>query len=277
MDLISPNFSDLLEANIEIKQFPDGENYVRILEPVGKGEVRLFHRLYPNQDQLLIQVFLILKTLKEKGAETTLVAPYLPYARQDKIWKEGEAFSSKYICEMLAWAGVEKLITFDCHFLKKEGEFEYNGLKIRNISLNRRLIEYAKKEFGKGLLVISPDMGANYMVGPGGKSMEKKRGEYIEGNEAYRKIEEMNVDFEVKGKEVLIIDDIIAGGGTMIKAIENMKKHGANKIYCCATHGLFLKDSLERIKGMCNGIFTSNTVLNSVSKVNFLGELDLKE
>lgn len=275
MDLISPTFSDLLEANIEIKQFPDGENYVRILEPVQKGEVRLFHRLYPEEDRMLIQALLMLKTLKEKGAKITLVVPYLPYARQDKIWKEGEAFSAKYICEMLAWAGVERLITFDCHFLKKEGEFEYGNLKIKNISLNKKLIEYAKKEFGKSLLVISPDMGASYMVGSGGKSMEKKRGEYIEGKEVYRKIEEMKVNFEVKGKEVLIIDDMVAGGGTMIKAIENMKKHGASKIYCCATHGLFLKDSLERIKGMCNGVFTSNTILNPVSKVNFLEEIKI--
>ncbi len=272
MDLISPNFSELLEPNVEIKQFPDGENYVRILRPIGK-KARLFHRLYPIQDRMLIQALLMIKTLKEKGAETTLVAPYIPYARQDKIWKDGEAFSSKYICEMLAWAGVEKLVTFDCHFLKKEGEFEYGNLKIKNISLNKKLIEYAKKEFGKDLLVISPDMGASYMVGLGGKSMEKRRGEYIKGKEAYRKIEEMKVDFEVKGREILIIDDMIAGGGTMIKAIENMEKHEASKIYCCATHGLFLKDSLERIKGMCNGIFTSNTILNPVSKVNFMEEL----
>lgn len=271
MNIVSPNFSDLLKPNIEIKQFPDGDDYVRILEEIKEKEVTLFHRLYPNQDQSLIQALLIVKTLKEKGVNVTMVTPYLPYSRQDKIWKEGEPLSAKYMCEMLSWAGVKKLITFDCHFLKKEGEFEYGNLKIKNISLNKKLIEYAKELFGKEEFeVVSPDLGSSYMVGSKGKSMEKKRGEYIEGKEAYRKIEEVTANFEVKGKNILIIDDMIAGGGTMIKAVENLKKNKAKKIICCSTHGFFLKDSLNKLEKMCEVVFVSNTIPSKASKVNFM-------
>ena len=269
MNIVSANFSDLLKPNIEIKQFPDGENYIRVPSDAKDRKVTLFHRLYPEQDKSLIQAILIIKTLVGRGCNVTMVTPYLPYSRQDKIWKDGEPLSSKFICEMISWAGVEKLITFDCHFLKKEGDFEYGGLKIQNISMNKKLIEYAKKLFKEEFEVVSPDSGASYMVEKG-KSMEKVRGEYAEGNETYRKIKEIKMDFEVKGKNILIIDDMVAGGGTMIKAVENLKKNNAKRIICCTTHGFFLKNSLENLQSMCDEIFCSNSIPSKVSKVNFM-------
>lgn len=271
LKLISPSFSDLLTPNIEIKKFPDSDLYVRIIPEINEKNVILYHRLYPNQNESLIELFLILKTLKEKKCKITLVSPYLPYCRQDKIWKNGEALSSKYICELLSFGGVKKLITFDCHFLKKEGEFEYGNLKIKNISLNKKLIEYAKENYFKNekFQIISPDDGSNYMVGDKGKSMKKTRGEYEKGNEAYRKIEKIEMNFEVE-KNILIIDDMVSGGGTMIKAVENLKKNNVKKIICATTHGFFLKDSLSKLESICNGVFCSNTIVNKVSKVNFM-------
>ncbi len=271
MNIISPNFSDLLKSNIEIKQFPDGDNYIYIKEELQGEKITLFHRLYPEQDKSLIQAIFILKNLNEKGFEVTMVTPYLPYSRQDKTWRDGECLSAKYICEMLAWAGVKKLITFDCHFLKEEGEFNFHGLKIQNISMNKKLIQHAKELFnGEEFEVVSPDLGASYMVGDAGKSMKKKRGDYNSGEEAYRKIEEVKMDFEVDGKNILVIDDMIAGGGTMIKAIENLKKNNGKKIIACSTHGFFLKNSLNKIKNMCDGVFVSNTIPSEAAKVNFM-------
>jgi len=91
MKLVSPNFSDLLSPNIEIKQFPDGENYVRIpnLSECKDEEILLFHRLYPDQDRMLMQCLLLLNILKNIDANVKLISPYLPYARQDKIFLEG--------------------------------------------------------------------------------------------------------------------------------------------------------------------------------------------
>ncbi|MFA5049445.1 MAG: ribose-phosphate diphosphokinase [Candidatus Micrarchaeia archaeon] len=272
LKLISPNFSDLLLPNIEFKKFPDGDLYIRIIPEINKQEVVLYHRLYPNQNESLIQLFLILKTLKEKECKITLVSPYLPYCRQDKIWETGEAFSSKYICEMISFAGTKKLITFDCHFLKKEGDFDYGNLKIKNISLNKKLMEYAKNNYFKNekFEIISPDMGSSYMVGENGKSMKKTRGEYNAGKEAYRKIEKMEMNFEVENKNILIIDDMVSGGGTMIRAVENLKENNAKKIVCATTHGFFLKDSMPKLETLCDGVFCSNTIPNKSSKINFM-------
>jgi len=273
MELVSPNFSDIMEANIEIKKFPDGDSYVLIPEisKLQGEEVSLFHRLYPAQDTEIFAAILLLDTLKRVGARTTLVSPYLPYSRQDKTFKEGEALSAQILCSLLANAGAQKLVTIDCHFLKKEGEFEYSGLKIKNISANKLLVEHARKKLGEELEVISPDQGANYLVeGFGGKSMKKERGEYKEGAEAYRAVEKVEMEFDVKGKNILIIDDMISTGGTMVRAVENVKKGGAKKVLCAATHGFFLKDSLEKLQKITDGVFTTNSIPNPVAEVDIM-------
>lgn len=274
MDIVSPNFSDLMKPNIEIKSFPDGDSYVRIenLSEYQGEEVKLFHRLYPEQNTNIFHSILMLDTLKRVGARTTFVTPYLPYSRQDKTFKDGEALSAQILCGMLAQAGARQLVTLDCHFLKKEGEFEYGGLKIRNISANKLLVEHAKKVLGEEELeVISPDQGANYLVSAfGGKSMKKLRGEYDEGGEAHRTIEKMEREFDVEGKNVLILDDMISTGGTMIKAVGNVRNGKAKKVLCAATHGFFLKGSLEKLKNISDGVFTTNSIQNPAAQVDIM-------
>jgi ribose-phosphate pyrophosphokinase len=259
---------------MDIKAFPDEESYVRIpdIAQYKEKEVTILHRLYPDADQSIFQAMLILDTLKKIKAKPILISPYLPYSRQDKIFLEGEALSSEVLCDMLNLAGATKLVTLDCHFLKKEGSFEYGGLPIENISMGPALVAHAKslvKE--QELEVISPDAGASYLVeGHGGRSMEKVRGEYVKGDEAYRKIEEVKGDFDVKGKNVLILDDMISTGGTMLRAVDNVKRGGAKKVICAATHGFFLKGSLEKLRSVADEVFVTDSIPTEVSLVSFL-------
>ncbi len=272
MYLISPNYFELGTPNVEIKNFPDGDLYVKInkIEDCQGEDVVFFHRLYPDQNNSIFSALLVLDTLKREGARVTLVSPYLPYSRQDKTFKQGEALSAQVLCKMLGHAGATKLVTLDCHFLKKEGEFDYRGLTIKNVSASRLIVEHTRSLLGlEGLEVISPDEGASHLVSEfGGKSMHKERGEYAKGEEAYRSIEKIERTFEVKDQNILILDDMISTGSTMIKAVENVKKGGAKKVFCGATHGLFLKDSLTKLKGMCNGVFTTNSIANQAATVD---------
>ncbi len=270
MKVVCPSFSDMYAPNVEIKVFPDGDSYVRVENAAGaKGkDVVVFNRLYPNQDSAIFQTILALRAIQaNKPKSIKLVAPYLPYSRQDKVFREGEAKSAEVLCELLRSEGVDELITFDCHFLKREGEFEYGGLKIRNISMNREIVEKAKAIAGGELEILSPDEGANYLVREfGGTSMKKERGEYGKGAEAYRKIEKMEMKGDVNGKDVLIIDDMISTGSTMFKAIENVKKGGAKKVICAATHGFFLKGSLEKLRES-GEVFVTDTIQTKVSGI----------
>ena len=277
MKIVCPSFSDMYKPNVEIKKFPDGDSYVRVpsaKEAEGK-DVVVFNRLYPEQDSAIFQTVLVLRALRAHGAKSiTLVVPYLPYSRQDKLFREGEVKSAEILCGLLKSEGVDLLVTFDCHFLKKEGEFEYGGLKIKNLSLNKMLVGKAQEIAGGELEVMSPDEGANYLVAEyGGSSMKKERGEYAEGGEAYREIKDVKMEKDVSGKDVLIIDDMISTGGTMLRGVENVKKGGAKSVACTAAHGFFLKGSLEKLKE-AGEVFVSDSIPTEVSKVSIKPLLD---
>jgi ribose-phosphate pyrophosphokinase len=274
MYLFSPNFPEAGEPNIEIKLFPDGDSYSRVNDIAKcQGEdVFLFHRLYPKQNTAIFNAAQMLHTLKRVGARTTLVAPYMPYARQDKTFLMGESLSAQVLCKLINDFGAMKVVTVDCHFLKKEGESEYANLKIQNISANRLLVEHARKKVGlEALEVISPDEGANYLVSEfGGKSMHKVRGEYDKGEEAYRSVQKIERKFDVEGKHILILDDMISTGGTMLKAVDNVKKGGAKKVFCAATHGFFLNDSLAKLRKSADWVFTTNSIPNEAAEVDVI-------
>ena len=272
--LVSPNFSDIFEPNIEIGKFPDGDSHVRIpgIADCKDREVTIFHRLYPKQNTSLVALLLILDSVKEMGAKSvTVVAPYLPYSRQDKKKLNGEVASAFVICNLLKRAGCDKLITFDCHFLNKEGPAKFSELEIENISMGKDLAAYAKiNSFGgEGCEVISPDAGANYMAAEhGGQSYKKVRKEYDGDKIHYREIGEMDGDFDVAGKNVLLLDDMISTGSTMIKALEKLTEAGAKKICCAATHGLFLYNCLYKINKFTDCVYSTDSILNDQAKVS---------
>jgi ribose-phosphate pyrophosphokinase len=278
--LLSPNSHDFMKKlpsrQLIAKQFPDGEDYIRIPADFKGKDVLFMHRCYPEQDKSLIQLFLVLKTLKEGGASTIkAIIPYLPYARQDKLFLQGEAMSSKIICELIKKSGCDELITFDCHFLKKEGRFAYGGLNIRNISLSRAIISYFKGKL-RSPKIISPDEGASYFLAREKDNgvMKKTRGAYSKGSTVYREPEELEVNFDVKGKDVVIVDDIIGTGSTMLKAVEVCRKLGAKSISCGTSHGLFLNDSLKRLKRAgAKEVIASNSIKSSASRIDIADSL----
>lgn len=270
--LVSPRFQDIFTPNIEIGSFPDGESHIRIrdIEKYKNQQVVLCHRLYPSPNNALVELFLILGTLQKVRAKVSLLIPYLPYARQDKVFLKGESPSAEIICQLMHKSDCQKLVTFDCHFLKKEGEFIYKQMPIRNISLGNELLSYAKNVITKEKLeIVAPDEGARYLVeNQGGKSMIKNRRPYGNGKINYRHIEDMRFNFNIKNKNILILDDMISTGSTMIKAVEKLKNGGALKVYCAATHGFFLGNSLNKLKSFSDGVFVSDTIPSPVSQIN---------
>jgi ribose-phosphate pyrophosphokinase len=277
--LVSPNFSDIFEPNIEIGKFPDGDSHVRIL-PLADckdKDVIVFHRLYPEQNTSLVALLFILDSLKEVGAKhITVVAPYLPYSRQDKKKLNGEVASAFVVCNMLARAGCGKLVTFDCHFLNKEGTAKFGELNIENISMGKDLAAHAKTHgfAGEGCEVISPDAGANYLAAAhGGQSYKKVREEYKDDKINYRDVGSMDGDFDLAGKNVLLLDDMISTGSTMIKALEKIKEAGAKKICCAATHGLFLYNCIDKIRKITDCVYSTDSIINDHAKVSIKEKL----
>ena len=211
--LITPYCADFGKSNLTIKHFPDNESYFFIpeIEALKNKKVRIYHRLYPYPDKRIFELLLVLSRLKEKAKEVELFAPYLPYARQDRENKEGEAVSADVLCELLKNYGVKKLITYDCHFLPCPGEFSRAGLDIENRSAGPELYAYAKKYFdetGEEFVVVSPDEGASYFTenakGQMKHSLKKVRGESKANGEEtgiHADIATMEGEIDVEGKK----------------------------------------------------------------------------
>ncbi len=279
LHLVSPNFNDLFTPNVEIGKFPDGDTHLRIpqLAACRGREVVIYHRLYPNQNDGLMELLLMLDAVKHEDAKSIIVvSPYLPYARQDKQTIDGEVASSHVICNLLARSGCTKLVVVDCHFLNEEGEAKYGDLLIKNISLSKELIAHAQQVFaGQSFEVIGPDAGAAYLVKiVGGKSLKKVRKGYTDGKIGYRHIDTMEGDFDVRDKNVLLLDDMISTGATMVKALEKMSEGGAKRIICAATHGLFLYNCLDLMRKYTDVIFASDSILSAQSTVSIRGKLE---
>lgn len=277
LKLVSPNFSDLLTPNIEIGKFPDNDSHVRILNlnQYQNQKVILYHRLFPKQNTNLIVLLLILDTLRAIGAEVEVVAPYLPYARQDKTKLNGEIGSAQAVCNLLARAGCQKLYTFDCHFLNAEGEHQFGELKIHNTSMAKALVNHAKQYFpNEPFELVVPDTGAEYLVKDlGGKAFKKIRKDYTNEQIAYRDIETLTHNFDIADKNFLVLDDMVSTGGTMVMAIGQLKTNGAKKVVCGTTHGLFLFNCLDKLQKITAHIVSTDTIpshLSAVSIKNFL-------
>ena len=277
MKLITPYAASFGTPNVIIKHFPDTESYVLIpgLSSLKNQKVTIYHRLYPEPDKRIFELLLILSRIKQETLGRSLMGeakhlelfiPSLPYARQDRENKVGEAVSADVLCGLLKNFGVKKLITYDCHFLPKPGNFKRAGLNIENHSAGKQLLSYAKKYFGKEkFLVIAPDEGASYFTeNAEGHSLKKVRAESSAraGTRIHADIDAMHGDVPVHGKNVCILDDIISSGGTIIRAIEHLKSLGAKKIIVGATHGVFAGDKIAEkiLQSGCDHIFVMNTI-----------------
>ncbi len=249
--IVGPNCSDLAEPNIEIKKFHDCENYIYIpqIERLKGKHVTILHRCYPDQDSRLLQFFQILSAVKPFAAKVTAIIPYLPYSRQDEISRQGETDSARMIIKILSSAGLDELVTFNCHFIES-GENKKNiaGLNIENRSIVSDLLNYVSPRVSDPVFIENDQGAAHFVEKLGGVSMEKTLSAYIHGPIAFRQITSEKLDADIAGRDVVLIDDMIISGETMIKAVQVCKKGGAKRIVCASVHGLLVGCAFDRIR-----------------------------
>lgn len=263
--------------NTEIKKFPDGENYVRINiedETIVAGkEVIIVQSTGPsaNSDQnaRLIELFMMIDSVKRMGAEKIIVvAPYLAYARQDKIFRPGESQFGNAIIQLINALGIDELYVVDIH---APSILKDCSCKAINIDSMKLLADYIKLKGMTDIVVVSPDKGAIERAGAFAKHIgenvpveiiEKER-DKITGNI------KMEGSLNLKDKDVVISDDIISTGGTMASAIKLAKDSGAKSISVVATHALLLQQAKYRIiKAGADEIIGTDSIDNEASKVS---------
>lgn len=230
-----------------LQLFPDGEIFVEILDAVQGGDVYVFQSLGQNPNFYLMEIFIILDALKRaSAASVTVILPYYAYARQDRINKPGTPITAKLIANLLTDAGADQLITMDLHAEQIEGFFD---IPVQHVLSKDLLVSYCKSLICfDNSVVVAPDKGAIKIASAYAKEL----------NVPLALIDKERIDSfqvsmrlfvgDVKGKTVILPDDMCSTAGTLVSAAYICADLGANRIIAVVSHGLFNEDALEKIE-----------------------------
>ncbi|ODS36424.1 hypothetical protein BEH94_01270 [Candidatus Altiarchaeales archaeon WOR_SM1_SCG] len=304
------SFRDFRLGELEIKQFPDSEIYVRVLSDVENKECAVVKSTRNNDD--IIELLLILDALGDCGAKKiTAVIPYLSYMRQDKRFNRGEALSARTILKLINNLS-DRIITVNCHFLNKEGTFNaacYFDLTSKffqkdmtsdsfdNIDFNEKIKEIEGNNSNNSKLIIENldafPVVAKYFAGKNNENNKKivviapDKGAL---NHAKRAAEIIGCEFDylektrlsgdevkiktkklaLKDRDVLILDDMISTGGTICTAAKVIKKSGARKIDIGCVHGVFSKGT-KMFEKTSDELVCTNTLDAKASRIDVSG------
>lgn len=253
------------------KKFPDNESYIRFLSSVEDKDVVLIYSLGLNPNEYLIETLLSVKTLRDLGCgKIRLVIPYFAYARQDERFNPGEAISIEIISEFIGNMDIDEIYTVDMHLHRYRDISDLFNIPAYNLTAMEEIAKYISQKYVlNNPLVIGPDSEAEQWA----KIVAKKLGTEYDILEK-RRIDEYNVVVvarkrDVKNRDIVIIDDIISTGGTVIESVNALRKMGANKIIVGCTHPLLVNNALRKIYS--TGIFDligTDTVPSPVSYVS---------
>jgi ribose-phosphate pyrophosphokinase len=250
------------------KFFPDGESYVRLEASVQGEHVAIVQTTCAPQDTRLMQLAFLANAAKRNGAtKVTAVTPYLAYARQDKIFLQGETISIEAIAAMLKAAGIDELVTVNVHSETVLTKFPFPAKTVSAIPL---LAQYYIQKGIEKAFALSPDSCAMYIAQQaqavlGGEvgNLEKHRDRHT--GQTTQSAAHLNV----KDKSVIILDDIISTGGTIVGAAKILREQGASHVYTACVHGLLIGDAEKRILDAgVEEIVSTDSVPGKTSKVS---------
>ncbi len=250
---------------IETKRFPDGERYIRIKGKVDEEVTVVQSTGYP-QDENLIELFLILKNLKSIGVKKIkVVIPYFGYGRQERRFKSGEAVSAIIIANLLEAAGADEIFCINLH---EDNIREFFQIPVHNLSAMKPIADHIK-ETTNNPVIVAPDKGALGFA----KEIAEILGceyDYLEKTRLSPEVVETKPkNLDVKGKEAVIIDDIISTGGTIVNASKILKEHGATKVVVSCVHPVLVEDALLKIFAAdVDDVIATDTLRSDVSLIS---------
>jgi len=268
---LAKRLSKKLKANIvrsEVRVFPDGESKITLDGKLSKNKTVVVQSIYPPVDTNLIQALSLISKAKETSSEVIAVIPYLGYARQDREFLPGEIVTMKVLGKLFKAVGTSKIITVDIHSMIGLKHF---NIKSKNVTAIPDLVRYFKKLSLKNPLVVSPDQGGKDRAKEFAKkfkskyiALEKKR----DKKTGKVQIKTKNAD-KVADRDLILVDDMISTGGSIIKATQFLKKQKCKRVYVACTHALLMNDAERKIrKAGVIKIVSANTIPGKTSVVD---------
>ena len=272
-------YLDISLGGTKIDRFPDGEKVIRVEVDVRGRDCFVVQSTCEPVDENLVELLIFLDCLRRASAKRiTAVIPYFGYARQDRKDEGRVPITAKLVANILTTAGADRILAIDLHAHQLQGFFD---IPVDHLTGELVLSKYFRDMNIQKLTVVSPDVGnikiaSRYAAHLGGDLaiVHKKRISHC-------KVQAKEIIGDVKGRNVLMCDDIIATGGTVCTAAALVKERGAEKIYVGATHGVFAPQALECLgKAPIDQVVVTNTIpLNNnfkkVRKIKVLSVADM--
>jgi ribose-phosphate pyrophosphokinase len=229
----------------KIKQFSDGETNLQIQENVRGADCFIVQPTCRPVDQNLIELLLFVQALKLSSAERiTAVLPYYGYGRQDRKDKPRVPISAKLMAQLIETAGADRVMAVDLHAAQIQGFFD---VPVDHLFFRPVMIDYLRRLELPDLMVVSPDAGGVERARSVAKRLNAPLAIIDKRREEANVAEVMNVVGDVRGRNCLIVDDMIDTAGTLVKGCEALLSYGALSVTACATHGVLSGPAVERI------------------------------
>jgi len=252
-------------GTMDLTSFSDGEIYCQILENVRGKDVFIVQPTSTPVNKNLVEMLIVIDAFKRSSARRiTAVIPYYGYARQDRKDKPRVPISSKLVADLLTAAGAERILSMDLHAGQIQGFF---NIPVDHLYAAPVLIKYLKELNIPDLAVVSPDAGGVERARAFAKRLEVGLAIVDKRRVGPNVAEVIHLIGDVKGKNVIICDDIIDTAGTLVNTVSALKEKGAEKIFACATHGVLSGPAIDRLRGASlEKIIVTNTIPISESK-----------
>lgn len=246
-------------GRVSFEPFPDGEISVQVLDNVRGRDVFVIQSIAREPNDYLMELLILIDALRRASAKSiAVVIPYFGYARQDRKDKPRVPITGKLVANLISVAGATRVLTMDLHAGQIQGFFD---IPVDNLYGQSVLAKAILNEKPENLVIVAPDLGA----------IKKARAYANHLKADFAVIDKRRVDTEhvevnsiignIKGKTVVLVDDMCSTAGTLRMGAEACQQEGAKRIFASVTHGLFVGHAIENIeKSPIEKIFFSNTV-----------------
>lgn len=259
VSLLSGKEGPLSLGSVNLGHFPDGEIAVQLLESVRGRDTFVLQTIALNPNEYLVELLIMIDALKRASAASiTAVIPYYGYCRQDRKDKPRVPITAKLVAELLQSAGATRVLTVDLHAGQLQGFFDVPVDHLHGKPCVLKPIEDLKLD---NLVVVCPDIGSVKLARSYARYLGAELAVIDKQRLSDARVESVILMGDVKGKNVLLADDMCSTGGTLVSAAKACHEKGAKRIFAAVTHGLFVGDSVAQIdKSPIEALIVSNTV-----------------
>ncbi|HXR03304.1 MAG TPA: ribose-phosphate pyrophosphokinase [Verrucomicrobiae bacterium] len=242
-----------------ISSFPDGETFVKVVENVRGEDVFIVQSTCPPTNHNLMELFIMIDAVRRaSAARITAVLPFYGYARQDRKDQPRVPITAKLVANLLVASGANRILTMDLHAQQIQGFFD---IPVDHLYAAPVMYEYLRKKHLTDLVVVSPDIGGLKMAHAYSQTLEAGLAIVAKRRKNATEVESMAVIGEIRGKNILLVDDLTETAGTLTAAAALLKKKGAKQILACVSHAILNDVGIQRLrKSGIDELITTDTV-----------------